>query len=183
MTSIQLVLDTGENRRIFRDLFTDYAHYMNGIGADFWSVQTDGRIAPMGAEEVGDGVDDAFSLPGSYVYFINCERQSVGFAWITTKSFPYHRPDRDIYLAEFHIAQAFRRKGIGSQAFSLLLDYHHGEWVVGVLRSNEPALKFWTRTLEHVVTGRRDCSAIYQEDGEDDIRFRFTVSDLPSTGD
>jgi GNAT superfamily N-acetyltransferase len=51
-------------------------------------------------------------------------------------------------MAEFFIAQTWRRRGIGSQAVRLILDRFTGRWLITEHLRNDAAVRFW----RHVVT-------------------------------
>ncbi|MFI4869626.1 MAG: GNAT family N-acetyltransferase [Steroidobacterales bacterium] len=51
-------------------------------------------------------------------------------------------------MAEFFIAQPWRRRGIGAQAVRLLLDRFTGQWLITEHLLNTTAVKFWRRVVE-----------------------------------
>ena len=53
-------------------------------------------------------------------------------------------------LAEFYIAQNFRRQKFGTQAAAMVLQTFAGSWEVSVLKTNLPARSFWQRILTEV---------------------------------
>jgi predicted acetyltransferase len=71
-------------------------------------------------------------------------------------------------MAEFFIARAWRRRGIGSQAVRLLFDRFDGQWLISEHVRNTTAVKFWRRVVAAYTRGQ------YQErivDGEVHQRF------------
>jgi predicted acetyltransferase len=50
-------------------------------------------------------------------------------------------------MAEFFIARAWRRRGIGAQAVRLLLDRFTGQWLITEHLINKAAVEFWRRVV------------------------------------
>ena len=53
-------------------------------------------------------------------------------------------------LAEFYVADGFRRQKLGSKAAIKVLQAFKGHWEVSVLKSNLPARNFWQSTLVEI---------------------------------
>jgi len=76
----------------------------------------------------------------------------------------------DFSIAEFYIAPAARRSGVGREAASRLLSARPGLWELGVLAGNEPALAFWPSVIAQVGA---DAPERIVADGEVIYRFRI----------
>jgi predicted acetyltransferase len=71
-------------------------------------------------------------------------------------------------MADFFIARAWRRRGIGAQAVRLILDRFEGAWSITEHLRNDPAVQFWRQVVGGYTAGK------YQErivNGEVQQRF------------
>lgn len=72
-------------------------------------------------------------------------------------------------LAEFYIAEDFRRRKLGTQAAATVLQTFAGNWEVSVLKTNLPARNFWQRTLAKL------CPELICQDAEKSFRYEFVI--------
>ncbi|MFT7243457.1 MAG: putative acetyltransferase [Candidatus Azotimanducaceae bacterium] len=84
--------------------------------------------------------------PDRFPFTMSNEGVDCGFALVRRLIDPDSGEDYHS-LAEFYIAQDFRRQKLGSQAASTVLQTFAGSWEVSVLKTNLPARNFWQRTL------------------------------------
>jgi predicted acetyltransferase len=57
-------------------------------------------------------------------------------------------------MAEFFIARAWRRRGIGAQAVRLLFDRFAGSWLITEHQDNGAAVKFWRGVVSAYTRGK-----------------------------
>jgi predicted acetyltransferase len=55
-------------------------------------------------------------------------------------------------MGEFFIIAKFQGKDFGQQVANQIWDIHTGTWEVAVIPENQPAHKFWLKTISHYVT-------------------------------
>jgi predicted acetyltransferase len=72
----------------------------------------------------------------------------VGFALVQRAS-PALRT-----VAEYYLAPAQRRRGVGGTAATLLFDRFGGEWQVATLQRDALAVRFWRETVRRYTGGR-----------------------------
>ena len=88
---------------------------------------------------------DYWREPGHYPFLLG--PGPLGFALVRQGS--RLRPDASGWdMAEFFIAPDRRGRGLGEQAADALWQRFRGCWDVRVLASNQPALRFWRRSIE-----------------------------------
>ena len=66
----------------------------------------------------------------------------------------------DFSMAEFFIARAWRKRGIGQEAVRLIFDRFSGRWHIMEYLRNPQAIAFWRRVVSAYTAGK------YQERGE-----------------
>jgi predicted acetyltransferase len=69
------------------------------------------------------------------------DQRPVGFAMVARESHPTR--ELDYRMAEFFIARAHRRRGVGRSAVRLILDRFAGRWEIIEYTRNPSAVKFW----------------------------------------
>jgi len=77
----------------------------------------------------------------------------VGFAMIVPGRAAPGRPAADHHMAEFFVARAHRRLGIGRTAVALILDRFAGTWEVQEYLRNAGAVGFWRRVIGEYTGG------------------------------
>ncbi|MDF3935796.1 GNAT family N-acetyltransferase [Pseudomonas citronellolis] len=79
---------------------------------------------------------------GRHPYLIRVDGQVAGFALVRRLS------EQGLWeLAEFYVAGALRRRGVGRSAAWALFAEHPGAWQLNVLTGNRDALAFWLRVV------------------------------------
>lgn len=80
--------------------------------------------------------------PGYFPYLVRVGGVAAGFAlvrWVDAIG--------RFEIAEFYVARAYRRHGVGRRLLQALLGRHAGPWMLSVLPSNRVALTFWRAVL------------------------------------
>jgi predicted acetyltransferase len=79
------------------------------------------------------------------------EQQPVGFAMVVRETLPTRQAD--FRMAEFFIARAHRRRGVGRSAVRLILDRFAGRWEIVEYTRNPGAVQFWRRVVTAYTRG------------------------------
>jgi predicted acetyltransferase len=77
----------------------------------------------------------------------------VGFAVVRTRAAAAGRAV-DYSMAEFFVARAWRRRGIGQEAVRLIFDRFSGRWHIMEYLRNPQAVAFWRRVVSAYTTGK-----------------------------
>jgi predicted acetyltransferase len=145
---------------VYRDYLADLAPSATGLFP----------MLPEIGQRESEQIARLFSGRGAHVLTVCFAEERVGFAKITALSATPSTtpPTTEFSMAEFFIARAWRRRGIGAQAVRLILDRFEGSWLITEHLRNEAAVRFWRRVVG-AYTGTR-----YQErivNGEVQQRF------------
>lgn len=109
----------------------------------------DSALARMSLEkirkEAKQEIESALNYYGQ-IYLVFSDNNLAGMVIVGTYPNAFCRSD--IYIQEFYIRKAFRRKGIGREVFGMIL---HSSEIAGdrkdvsmfILQKNDPANKFW----------------------------------------
>lgn len=92
-------------------------------------------------------LDHYWTEPDRFPFLISVEGEHVGFALVREELDPLTN-ETAYDLAEFFVMRRFRRQNIGSQAVHILVNKLPGSWILRVLATNNPALRFWQHTLK-----------------------------------
>lgn len=116
-----------------------------------------------------------FNDPTAYPFVILSDGQRAGFALvIRPPGFP--RRTADYRMAEFFVAEAARRRGVGAGAAALLFTRFAGQWEVVEDQANRPAVAFWRAVIGRCASG--PCLET-REAGEVCHRFATATPRLP----
>lgn len=118
-----------------RRLYALYLHDLSEFSSHY-ELDEDARWQP-------DYLEDMLPRAECHCLLIRAGGKPAGFALVTVKPFPHMAADADVRLAEFFVAQPYRRRGIGRAAAMAALDSFRGDWVFEVLDGNEAAFTFW----------------------------------------
>lgn len=137
----------GADRRWIESVYRDYLNDLSPEGT--------GVFPALG--EIGHRASDLlaswFNDPGARVITIANDEQPVGFALVRIRqpldgaSVPSH------LMAEFFIARAWRRRGIGQAAVRLIFDRFGGQWHIMEDLRNAGAVAFWREVLRDYTRG------------------------------
>ena len=101
--------------------------------------------------------------------------QPVGFALVARPLLAAVAEPTPVHeLAEFFIRAAFRRRGVGAVAATLIFRRFAGEWRVREAQRNQSAVVFWRRVIADYTQGR-DTERLV--DGE--VRHTFRTAERP----
>lgn len=78
-------------------------------------------------------------------YLFDVEGQPAGFCFVNRHSLSGR--DVDFFVAEFAILEPYRGRGHGVKAARDIFARHPGQWELGVLEGNWPALSFWKKAI------------------------------------
>ena len=111
------------------------------------------RLPEVGHRE-SDLIAHWFGDPNTYPLVIVRGEEPVGFARVL-RTLASATPSRaDYRMAEFFIARARRRLGIGRQAVGLILSRFAGRWEISEYLRNAGAVDFWRRVVAAYTGGR-----------------------------
>jgi predicted acetyltransferase len=117
-----------------------------------------------------DYLEDMLTWQECHCLLILAGGKPAGFALVSLQPFPHMPRDVDARLAEFFVAQPYRRRGIGRGAALAALARFPGTWVLEVVTGNEAALAFW-----RAVTGEATDGEYAEEERPGDTVQRFTI--------
>jgi len=96
-------------------------------------------------------LDNYWSEDGRWAYFIEVDGKLAGFVMIT--NIPYDGTETDFSIAEFFVMYAYRRLGVGKEAFFKALEMHRGRWQLAYIPKNIPSVHFWTKVVDEYTKG------------------------------
>jgi predicted acetyltransferase len=165
--SLRDARERDEDRRWFTDA---YAAWLREFGGDAVVIAAQHAAPPVAAPEAppaamdgrqgrsrgGDAVAALASgearqwlaATDADVVLILRDAAPVGFALVQRAS-PALRT-----VAEYYLAPAQRRRGVGGTAATLLFDRFGGEWQVATLQRDALAVRFWRETVRRYTGGR-----------------------------
>lgn len=139
-----------------RRLYALYLHDLSEFSSHY-QLDDEARWRP-------DYLEDMLPRAECHCLLIRAGGKPAGFALVTVKPFAHMPADADVRLAEFFVAQPYRRRGIGRAAALAVLGSFHGDWVFEVLDGNDAALEFWRTVVPEAE----------ERPGHGDTAFRFT---------
>jgi predicted acetyltransferase len=159
---IRLVPATAADKPVLANLFELYCHDF----CDFVTL----RIGPDGRFGFRD-LDLYWTHPDVHrAFFVYADGGLAGFVVVDGLSGGPHDPMWDI--AQFFILRGFRRSGVGSEAAHEVWRRFPGRWQVRVMVANEPACRFWDRTVRSFAGNSVVATRWFDHDREWH-RFRF----------
>ena len=94
-----------------------------------------------------------FGDPNTFPLVILRGDQPVGFARVLRVAAGAGQPRIDYRMAEFFVARARRRLGVGQKAVQLILSRFAGRWEITEYLRNAGAVSFWRRVLASYTRG------------------------------
>lgn len=163
VVAVELVRASSEAElAALRRLYALYLHDLSQFSSHY-ELDEEARWRP-------DYLEDMLGRDECHCLLIVAERRPAGFALVSLRPFPHMPSDVDARMAEFFVAQPYRRRRIGREAALAALRAFPGDWVLEVLDGNDAALDFW-RSVTGEATGGR-----YTEDRRPgDTVQRFTI--------
>jgi predicted acetyltransferase len=110
------------------------------------------RLGEIGHREP-DQIAHWFGDPNTFPLLIMRGDEPVGFARVL-RVLVKQEPRIDYRLAEFFVARARRRLGIGQTAVQLILSRFAGRWEITEYLRNAAAVSFWRRVVGGYTQGR-----------------------------
>ncbi|MBM1632874.1 GNAT family N-acetyltransferase [Sulfitobacter mediterraneus] len=107
------------------------------------------ELLPEGPVYFPNALDRYWIEPGRHPYVIELNGAPVGFALV------WNHKDGCHELTEFTIQPAFRNRGIGTEAATLIFQALGGDWVLGVAENAPNGMAFWRQCLE-------SCDAVFE---------------------
>lgn len=105
-----------------------------------------------------------FSEEGRHAFLLRVDDQWAGFALVQRGS--EVSGDASVWdVAEFFVARAFRKRGIGTDAAHQVWRMFPGRWEVRVMESNDGAWRFWECAIA-AFTGKAVDAIRVERDGE-----------------
>jgi predicted acetyltransferase len=111
------------------------------------------RLGEVGHREP-DLIAHWFGDANTYPLVIVRAAEQVGFARVLSVAGTKTQPRIDYRMAEFFIARARRRLGIGQTAVQLILSRFAGRWEITEYVRNAAAVSFWRRVVSGYTEGR-----------------------------
>jgi predicted acetyltransferase len=134
---------------VYRDYLTDLAPLGTG---------TFPALGEIGHREP-DLLASWFADSSAQILTILQNDQPVGFALVRVRYPLAIGAAVDYSMAEFFVARAWRRHGVGQEAVRLIFDRFAGRWHIMEYLRNPGAVSFWRRVVAGYTNGR------YQERG------------------
>lgn len=129
-----------------RRLYALYLHDLSEFSSHY-ELDEEARWRP-------DYLEDMLTWDECHCLLIVAGERPAGFALVSLRPFPHMPQDVDARMAEFFVAQPYRRRGIGRAAALAALRMFPGDWVLEVLRGNDAALAFWRSVTAEATGGR-----------------------------
>lgn len=133
-----------EDRLLIKNLFNLYQGDLSVYCDDFSWPDENGYFDPEATDGIlpyGDGV---------FPYIILYDGHIAGFIMCTDAS--YALPGCAWRLEEIFIVRYARGKGIAEEAVRQLTCGRPGRWCLSVYNRNEPARRFWKKTIGRIVS-------------------------------
>ena len=145
-----------------RRLYSLYLHDLSAF-TELYALDEDAQWQPSYLE-------DWLTRPTSHSLLIRAAGRPAGFALVAEQPFPFMPSDVDFHLAEFFVAQPYRRRGVGRAAGLATLRTFEGSWNLAVIDRNLPALAFW-----RVVVGELTGGDYTEVVGVGELSVRFST--------
>lgn len=128
---------------VYRDYLDDLAPLNTGVFPILGEV---GHSEP-------DQLARWFADSSAHLLLILKSAVPAGFAMVARGGPAPGRPAVDFRMAEFFIARAQRRLGVGRTAVPLILDRFAGRWEIVEYQRNPGAVEFWRRVVSLYTRG------------------------------
>jgi predicted acetyltransferase len=130
-----------------------YRDYLDDLNPDTGIFP---RLPEFGHREP-DQIAHWFGDPNTYPLVIVRGAEAAGFARVLRTQSSAAQPRIDYRMAEFFVARARRRLGVGATAAQLILSRFAGRWEITEYLRNAGAVNFWRRVVAGYTRG------VYQE--------------------
>lgn len=166
---VEVVDPSSDHRDLIKNLYTFYRYdlmpfidtgpgsYVNAYGT------IDGQASCTHAEAV-DNCNVWWEKPDLlFAFLVRSGRNPAGFAMVATP--PHTTPGIEYRMNEFFVLNKLRRRGVGTQAATDVLDRFRGKWEVGYTPTNEAAAAFWRKVIPAYTNGHYEEAQIHQAPG------------------
>ena len=114
-------------------------------------------------------IDHYWTDEDRYPFFMRVNNKWAGF--VLVRKTGVNSEGINIYsIAEFFIMKKYRNAGVGKKIAIKIFDAFKGEWKVGQIENNVPAIHFWRNVISEYTKGNYD---EIREDGWDGPKQRF----------
>ena len=86
-----------------------------------------------------------------YPFVVRVDKQLAGFALVKQIG---HGSPSSYEMGGFFILRKYRRQGVGKHVARHLFDTFPGDWTIGEMRGNTPAIAFWTSAISEYTGGK-----------------------------
>jgi predicted acetyltransferase len=129
---------------VYRDYLDDLAPLNSGV------FPVLGEVGHSESDQLTRWFGDGTASP----LLILRGQQPVGFAMVARGGTHAGQPAVDYRMAEFFVARAFRRLGVGRLAVEIILNRFAGRWEIVEYQRNPAAVAFWRRVVAGYTKGR-----------------------------
>ena len=142
------------DRQWLESAYRDYLNDLAPLGTGMFPT-----LPEFGHRE-HDQLTSWYADSSAHLLTVVKDNQPVGFAVVRTEHAITGRDAGNFSMAEFFVARAWRRRGVGQEAVRLILDRFSGRWHIMEYLRNPQAVAFWRRVVSNYTAGR------YQEHAE-----------------
>jgi predicted acetyltransferase len=96
------------------------------------------------------GVERYLKNPKLEAYLFLVDGKYAGFGLVDPD---VRLPENELWMGQFFVLKKYRRLGVGRKGAHFIFSQSPGRWEVGQMRLNEPARKFWLRTIAEYTNG------------------------------
>jgi predicted acetyltransferase len=136
------------DRRWIQGVYREYLDDLAPLNTGIFPVL--GEVGHSEPDQLGRWFADSTSFPLTILQ----SGAPVGFAMVGRGGPALGRPPVDYRMAEFFVARAQRRLGIGRSAVPLILDRFAGRWEITEYQRNPGAVKFWRQIVAQYTRGQ-----------------------------
>ena len=137
----------GADRRWIESVYREYLNDLSPEGTGVFPAL--GEIGHRASDLLASWFNDS----GAQVITIASDEQPVGFALVRIRQPLTGAGPATHLMAEFFIARAWRRRGIGQAAVRLIFDRFAGQWHIMEDLRNASAVTFWRNVLRDYTRG------------------------------
>jgi predicted acetyltransferase len=135
------------DRRWIEGVYRDYLDDLTPLNTGIFPI-----LGEVGHTEP-DQLTRWFADSSAHLLLILKSNVPAGFAMVGRGGPAFGRAPVDYRMAEFFIARAHRRLGVGRSAVPLILDRFAGRWEIVEYQRNPGAVNFWRRVVAAYTRG------------------------------
>jgi predicted acetyltransferase len=148
--SVRDARGAARDREWIESVYRDYLDDLSPLNTGVFSATSLGEIGYSESDQLARWFGDSTVNP----LVIMRGTEPVGFAMVARGSAAAGKPPVDYRMAEFFVARAFRRRGVGRLAVELILNRFDGRWEIIEYLRNPVAVAFWRRVVANYTQGR-----------------------------